>query len=326
MYLEPIALFPAFRSGAATPWGGTLLREALGKNIPDAHTGESLEMSVIPQLESFDAQGHALSSLISQYGQSLVGTEAAGDFPLLLKLIDARERLSVQVHPDDAYARAHENKLGKTEAWVILRCEPDAKLVYGLKSGVTPERLRAACQQGKAVESLLRFVPVQAGDVFYIPAGMVHAIGGGILLYEIQQSSDVTYRFYDWDRKDAQGQGRPLHIRQALDVTRLDLPTEPVRSALLPDAHCRREALLDTPYFCLQRLRDCKKLPFTAEKTRFSVLTALADGAARLSASGKEMPLKAGQTLLIPACCADFTLDCPLCLLAAPAHKRGRTA
>ena len=319
MKLAPFLLHPAFRSGKSTPWGGNRLRDMYGKLAPDC-TGESLEMSVIPGLESTDDTGTALSSLISRYGADLVGTDVTGDFPLLLKLIDAKDRLSVQVHPDDAYAKAHENKLGKTEAWVILDAAPGAQLVYGVKSGATYDALKTASEAGEGIEDLMRFVPVKAGDVFYIPAGMVHAIGGGILIYEIQQSSDVTYRFYDWNRANAHGNKRPLHIRQALDVTRFDLQLDAARPVPLDDATCRREQVLDTPYFSLQRLCDCKDTPFSANALHFSVLTALSEGCIAVE-NGEALFMKAGQSVFIPANCPSFRLTCVSCLLAAPGNK-----
>ena len=278
MTLNPIPLYPAFRYGKDTPWGGDALRRLFNKNIPDDHTGESLEMSVISGKDSVDESGTSLQALIDRFGASMTGTGVSSPFPLLLKLIDARDRLSVQVHPDDAYAAAHENKYGKTEAWVILRAEPGAHLVYGIREGTTPSMLEDACAKGREIEKLLRLVPVKAGDVFYIPSGMVHAIGAGIVLYEIQQSSDVTYRFYDWDRTDAHGNKRQLHIRQALDVSRLDLQPDAVCAEQVRDASCLRERLLDKHYFTLERLTDCRDTPFTARITRFSVMTLLSDG------------------------------------------------
>lgn len=318
MSLAPILLYPAFRYGAATPWGGDQLKARYGKPAPDARTGESLEMSVIPGLNAADAQGTPLSELIVRYGAQLTGTQITGEFPLLLKLLDAKQALSVQVHPDDAYAQAHENKLGKTEAWIILAAEPGAQLVYGLRPGVTRDMLRQAFETEAPLEPLLRFVPVQAGDVFYIPAGMVHAIGGGILLYEIQQSSDVTYRFYDWNRADAQGNKRPLHIRQALDVVRPELQLEAVQPQPLPDAHCRRELLLDTPYFGVERLNDCQEVPFSAHPEAFSVLTALSDGQLSCPEGRLSCALPAGQTVLLPADCLPFTLSGGTFLISAP--------
>ncbi len=320
MSLLPFPLYPAFRSGKLTPWGGVALHEIYGKDTPDAHTGESLEMSVITGLDSTDSRGEPLRSLIAREGARLTGTRIGDPFPLLLKLIDARDRLSVQVHPDDAYALTHENKLGKTEAWVILRAEPGARLVYGIREGVTKEMLKSASEQGKEIEKLLRFVPAHQGDVFFIPSGMVHAICGGILLYEIQESSDITYRFYDWDRTDAQGNRRPLHIRQAVDVARLDLQPDAVIPTPLDDATCKRELLLNTRFFRLERLTDCVDTPFTAEITRFSVLTLLTGGS--LQCEGETpLALHAGQTVFISADCVPFTLSCGQCLIASPSYN-----
>ena len=321
MHDKPILLYPAYRSGLSTPWGGDGLKTRFGKNIPDPHTGESLEMSVIPGLNSADADGQPLESLLDRDWAGMAGTQVERPFPLLLKLIDAQDRLSVQVHPDDDYARRVENKLGKTEAWAILQAAPDAKLVYGIKEGATKEALAEAAQHGEEIEKLLRFVPVKPGDVFYIPAGTVHAIGQGILLYEIQQSSDVTYRFYDWNRRDQQGNLRPLHIRQALDVTRVDYQPEAIVPRIVPDPHCQREILLDTAYFGLQRLSDCQNVPFTGAITHFSVLTALTEGSLQMTDTKETIAFSAGQTVFIPADCAPFTLTCGQCLIAAPAHK-----
>ena len=317
MKISPFILKPAFRYGSQTPWGGSELARLFHKETPDLRTGESLEMSVIPSLESTDEKGSALSELISQYGAYLTGTAVRGEFPLLLKLIDARERLSVQVHPDDSYAAANENKLGKTEAWVILACKQNASIVYGLKEGTDPDVLKAACESGTGVEELLNYAPVHIGDVFYIPAGMIHAIGEGIVLYEIQQSSDVTYRFYDWNRTDAAGNKRALHIRQALDVARYDLDKGKSVPRELPDPNCRRELLLDTPHFKLQRLLDCCSLPFTSHVESFSVLTALSDGF--IECGQDKILLHEGTTVFIPANCKDFSLTAIHCLLAGPA-------
>ena len=302
MSLAPILLYPAFRYGAATPWGGDQLKTRYGKPTPDTRTGESLEMSVIPGLNSTDAQGTPLSELLTRYGAQLTGTQITGEFPLLLKLLDAKQALSVQVHPNDEYAHEHEH----------------GKLVYGLRPGVTRDMLRQAFETEAPLEPLLRFVPVQAGDVFYIPAGMVHAIGGGILLYEIQQSSDVTYRFYDWNRTDAQGNKRPLHIRQALDVVRPELQLEAVQPQPLPDAHCRRELLLDTSYFRVERLNDCQEVPFSAHPEAFSVLTALSDGQLSCPEGRLFCALPAGQPVLSPANCLPFTLSGGTFLISAP--------
>lgn len=300
--LLPLRMHPAFRGGALTPWGGERLRSVYGKDIPGAPTGESLEVSCIPGLESTDDMGAPLPALIARYGAAFAGRYAEGPFPLLLKLIDARESLSVQVHPDDRYAHDHEGgKLGKTEAWLILDAPEGSQLVYGIRPGTTKEALRAACEQGAAVEPLLRRVDVKPGDVCFIPAGCVHAIGAGIMLYEIQQSSDMTYRFYDWDRVDKNGKRRQLHLTQALDVTDLSFSLSPVPA---PDAPCAR--VLDEQYFTLDLLcvRGEALLPEIGD---FGLLTAL-EGELTLSWLGGSLPLRRGESVYLPARCPHLDL------------------
>jgi len=310
MKLAPIRMRPSFRHGVETPWGGDRLKTVFQKAIPDARTGESLECSVISGHNSTDENGTPLSELIERWGERLTGTGFDKPFPLLLKLIDAEDRLSVQVHPDDAYAARVENKQGKTEAWVILDCAEGAQLVYGFQEGVTREQLKQACEGGKALEALLRFVPVHRGDVFYIPSGTVHAIGAGIVLYEIQQSSDVTYRFYDWDRRDANGKGRELHQAKALDVVDLHMQGQAVRGSAMGD-HIR---LLDETYFTLDRY--LAPAVIQPDKRMFRILTAIEP--ARLSFSEGEMDLKAGETVLLPADGYAVSIDGKDVLVAAP--------
>lgn len=302
MPLPPILMQAAYRHGSATPWGGARLKELYNKDTPDPRTGESLEVSAIRSLPSLDPEGTPLPRLVERYGKLLTGSELKGDFPLLLKLIDARERLSVQVHPDDAYAQKHEGKLGKTEAWVILHAQPGARIVYGLKEGTDKAALReAAMKQDGSVEQLLRFVDAAPGDVFHIPAGMVHAIGEGIVLYEIQQSSDVTYRFYDWERRDLHGNKRTLHLKQGLDVVQPGLKfskAEP--EALQPDGgQGRRELLLDTAYFRLERFSACEGMLLKPDRRRFAMLTALKPALIRYE--DREIALAAGHSALLPA-------------------------
>lgn len=299
--LLPIRMTPAFRAGNATPWGGERLRTLYGKDIPCAPAGESLECSCIPGLESRDATGTALPELIARHGSRLVGAYAGREFPLLLKLLDAKDTLSVQVHPGDDYAAAHEGKQGKTEAWLILQADEGAELVYGVQPDVTLDQLRAACEQGSAVEPLLRRVKVKPGDVCFIPAGCVHAICSGILLYEIQQSSDVTYRFYDWDRRDAQGHTRPLHLTDALAVTDLSVQPE-----VLHASDKAYERMLDTEYFKLDLYRidgsDTIK-PYDD----FAILTML-EGTLTLCCGDTECTLWPGDTYLLPADAPEITL------------------
>ena len=292
----PVRMHPAFRGGKLTPWGGEKLKTVFGKNTTEAITGESLEISCIPGLESTDDTGRKLSDLIAEHGSAWVGRYAGKAFPLLLKLIDAREALSVQVHPDDGYAREHEGgKLGKTEAWLILDCPEGAELVYGIRPGTSLETLKTASEAGSAVAPLLRRVKVQPGDVCNIPAGTVHAIGAGILLYEIQQSSDVTYRFYDWDRVDAQGNRRELHLDKALDVTNLAYAPEP--------KHWRGETgvtrMLEEPFFSLDLIRTAGEAVTLPAVQDFGFLTALTDGL-KLEWDDGEIRMKKGESFFLP--------------------------
>ena len=291
----PIRMTPAFRGGKLTPWGGEKLRTVYGKAIAEVPTGESLEISCIPGLESRDAQGRTLTELIAAHGAAYAGRYAGRAFPLLLKLIDAREPLSVQVHPDNEYARRMENgKLGKTEAWLILDAPEGAELVYGIVPGTDRETLRRACEAGGAVAPLLRRVRVCPGDVCYIPAGCVHAIGAGITLYEIQQSSDVTYRFYDWDRTDAQGRKRELHLQKGLDVTDLSLCLKPKHWDGAPGV----TRMLEERYFSLDLIRTegMAELP---PLTDFGFLTAL-DGELTLRWEGGAIPMARGESVFLP--------------------------
>ncbi len=320
MAIKPILMHPAWRQGDLTPWGGERLRALYGKTPPGDRAGESLELSAIPGLESRDEAGKTLTELISQLGSRLTGSGVGAPFPLLIKLIDAKERLSVQVHPDDAYAKERHGKLGKNEAWHILDARPGARLVLGLREGTGAKQLEAAALRGAATEGLLREVAVRAGETYYIPAGTVHAIGGGITLYEIQQSSDVTYRLYDWGRVDARGQGRELHLQDSLAVAKPDSRPDAARPVTLSkDATGARERLLDTPYFQLDKLGGCDGLRLAPDLERFSALTALAP--MRLRWPGGEMHLKGAQTALLPAYGYPLEVYGEAALLASPAVR-----
>ncbi len=300
--LLPLTMHPAFRGGKLTPWGGEKLRTVYGKPIAEVPTGESLEVSCIPGLESTDDAGVKLPELIAKYGARFAGKYAGETFPLLLKFIDAAESLSVQVHPDDSYANANENgKLGKTEAWLILDAPAGSQLVYGIKAGTNLAELRTACEAGAAVEPLLRKVDVKPGDVCFIPAGCVHAIGAGIMLYEIQQSSDVTYRFYDWDRVDKNGNRRELHIDKALDVTDLDFTLDPIPA---PDAPIAR--VLDETYFTLDLMKVESEQAVPAIN-HFGLLTVL-EGEMSLCWQGGCRRLCKGESLYVPAAAPALTL------------------
>lgn len=241
--MEPMKMRPYYRYGEMTPWGGDALRRMFGKDAPEDRAGESLEVSALDGMESVilsgEFTGMTLAAALRNHYAEIVGEEN-GPFPLLLKLLDARDTLSVQVHPGDDYAREHDGKLGKTEAWMVLSADPGAKIAYGLKP--TDEKLSDIVARGE-FEQALNFVTVAPGDVYYIPHGMVHALGGGVQVYEIQQSSDATYRFWDWGRVGKDGKPRALHTQKALDVTRPELHMGKVEGATILTEGGQRHAL-----------------------------------------------------------------------------------
>lgn len=300
MPIQPIIMQPCYRHGAMTPWGGKQLKTIYKRDIPSDVTGESLEISAIPSLNSKDENGVGLEALIAKYGAALTGEGFEKPFPLLLKIISAEDKLSVQVHPDDSYAKQHENKLGKTEAWIILDAKEGAELIFGIKEGVSKEMLKDASCNGKQVETLLKRVKVHKGDAFFIPAGTVHAICEGIVLYEIQQSSDVTYRFYDWDRADKNGNKRELHLQKALDVTNLSASSSKAEKRLLEDNESgKRYEIFSCPFFKTEELSDADRFLLANDKKRFRMLTSLEGGS--LEFADTRISLAPLQSVLLPA-------------------------
>lgn len=296
--LSPVLMQASYRHGKQTPWGGSKLRTLFQKNIPDDVTGESLEVSTIKDLESKDTHGMQLSAMIKAYGRGFVGYEFADNtaFPLLLKFLDAKGLLSIQVHPDDAYAHKHENgKLGKEEAWVVLDCEDKAQIVYGLHDRVCPADLSACLHSGQSPEHLVQFVSVKKGDIFYIPPGTVHALGSGIVVYEIQQSSDVTYRMWDWGRMDAQGNPRELHIEHSLACIEYDKVLSVSQVPLATGKH----KIVDAESFMLCAVNINNEEHLENEGNAFLLLTALDPMEIRVYDDA--WLLDAGQSVFIPA-------------------------
>ena len=242
----------------------------------------------------------------SKWGVSLLGrwNGAAldeGTFPLLIKLLDANRWLSIQVHPDDEYGLANENDLGKTEMWVVLHAEPGAELIYGFKAGVTKEAFAEAIADG-TVEDWLHRAPVAVGDVIFVPAGTVHALGPGVIVAEIQQNSNTTYRIYDW------GRPRPIHVEQSLDVLNFDL-VEPTALAptVLESNGVLREAIGDCAYFRTERLHLPTGAAFSGrcEGSTFEIWAVL-EGEAVVSWAGEPVTVSGVGWVLLPAVLGDF--------------------
>lgn len=244
-------------------WGGRNLSERLGRALPPGIVAESWEIAAHEDGDSVVTNGRfagqPLTAVYAALGLDLIGHNNAwaqerGKFPLLVKLLDAHDKLSVQVHPDDEYALAHEgNELGKTEMWVVLHAEPDARVILGVRAGTTAADFRKAIAAG-ALEQHLHSVPIATGDFVCVPSGTVHAILGGALIAEIQQNSNTTYRVYDWNRNQG-GSGRPLHVDKALDVINL-AQVEP--SLGLPRLVDERDGV--------RRLLLCRNRYFTTER------------------------------------------------------------
>lgn len=293
--LKPFFMEPYFN---IKDWGGTRLRSVYGKDIPSDHTGESWEISAHPMGLSA-CEGLTLPQMIEKYGADLIGTEVHGAFPLLIKLIDAREWLSVQVHPNDEYAqRVEGDPYGKTEAWVVLDCEPGAQLIFGIDCDVPT--LRSEIKEGR-LEQHLKKVDVQVGDVLYIPAGTVHAIGANMLIYEVQQSSDRTYRLYAW------GRNAELHMEKSLDVIDPKQGGKPMQGVKIEVEGGLREMMILDPCFALERITPTGRMPLHTNGTRFYAYTAVAPG--RVIWQGGERQYKAGDSFLIPAALGDYALE-----------------
>ena len=251
----PFLLTPAPKHSL---WGGTRLRDDFGKPFPEP-LAETWECSSHPDGES-TVDGTPLSAVLrarpdflgSHPLQTMGGKP---ELPILIKLIDAREKLSVQVHPDDAYAWTRERSLGKTEMWYVLEAKKGSELVYGFRREMTREQVRGAVAEG-TIERYLNHVPVRKNDVFFIEAGTVHAIGAGVLIAEIQENSNLTYRLYDYGRLDRTGKPRPLHLAQALETARLtrsEPPAQPMR-VLRYQRGIASELLNRCKYFQVERL------------------------------------------------------------------------
>ena len=265
---KPLRFVPFLRP---LVWGGRRLAETLGKPLPTAEPyGESWEVSDHPLHRSVVATGpHAgttLRHLMGHHAESLVGPAGGGTFPWLVKFLDANDWLSVQVHPDEqAVRRLLPGEGSKTEAWFILDAAPSSRIYAGLRPGTDEARLLAALAAGTVTECLHSFEP-RPGDCVFLPAGTVHAVGGGVLMAEVQQTSDATFRLYDWDRKDAKGNSRPLHVEESMASIHWSRgPVAPVRAEGYGEVRAgqavgaRRQQLVECRYFRLEYVQDSER-------------------------------------------------------------------
>jgi mannose-6-phosphate isomerase len=235
-------------------------------------------------------------------------------FPLLTKILDANRDLSVQVHPDDAYARENENgELGKTECWYIIDCKEDAELIYGHHAQSKEEFMRWV-EEGKW-DSLLRKVPIHPGDFFYVPSGTIHALCEGTLVLETQQSSDTTYRVYDYDRTDDHGNKRELHLQKAIDVTMIPHRDAEVRTKTEEKPGVVITTFAKETFFSVYKWEVSGQATFTQDKP--FLLASILDGAGTLKAGGASYPLEKGMHFLLPAGLGDFEIEGRLSMIVS---------
>lgn len=287
-------------------WGGRRLGTLLGKSLgPESDYAESWEIADQPgdqsRVASGALKGLTLGELVQESGKPLLG-DAAGisQFPLLIKYLDAHDWLSLQVHPNDVQARVYDvSGRGKTEAWVIIEAGADSRICAGLKSGVTSEQLQDAMAAGH-VEECLHICRVQPGDCFFVPAGTVHALGPGIVLAEVQQQSNLTFRLHDWGRLGSDGQPRPLHLKESLECIDFERgPLAPVVPQQRSDGEHAFEELVHCPWFVIRR--HVVDAPFDMRPgNRFRIVMVLSGSIVMSSAEG-ELKLSTGRTVLLPA-------------------------
>ena len=291
-------------------WGGDRLRREYGKTAPFEKIAESWELTVREKemcvIAGGEYAGMTLGEYIASGRRSILGQNGAkyDRFPLLIKFIDAADRLSIQVHPDDEYGLSREGELGKTEMWVILAAEEGAQLVYGLKPGVTTDDFRKAVAENRT-EDCLNFVNVHAGEVYFIPSGQVHAIGAGILIAEIQQNSNITYRVYDYNRPGADGKPRELHTEKALDVVKLRTPEEidAIRFSVPVKIGANGEVLASCDYFTVVRYVTApgKTALYTSTDCSFASFLVLEAEDAQIECGSFVEPIHKGESWFIPA-------------------------
>lgn len=308
--LCPLVFEPVYKDYI---WGGDWIIRKYGRSAPPGVYAESWEVSDredgMSVVRGGPMAGRSLRDAIREWGAALLGSRVRdARFPLLIKLIDSRERLSVQVHPDDASAARHGGE-AKTEMWYVLDCEPGAGVFAGLKPGVDAGAFQRAMEE-KRFRDILTRVPVKAGDAIFIPGGLVHAIDAGCLLLEVQQNSNTTYRIYDWDRVGPDGKSRPLHIAEAMKVIRWDLgDAARVTPKPLPAANGNTRALVvESPYFRVEKIALAGPQDVSGDGSAFQVVFVVS-GNARIVWGGASEALPPGTSCLVPAALRGVKLE-----------------
>ena len=292
-------------------WGGTKLKTYLNKPIVSETTGESWEISTVPGDISVVAtgvlKGKNINEIIDLYPEEILGKSVISrfgkQFPLLFKFIDAKEDLSIQLHPNDTLAKERHNSFGKTEMWYVMQADDSARLVVGFKNDSNQQEYLAHLENKNLID-LLNEYPVSKGDVFFLETGTIHAIGAGVVVAEIQQTSDVTYRIYDWDRVDANGNGRELHTELALDAINYYTTTSKID---YKEEANKSTVVVDCPYFVTNIIALQETFIWKRTKQAFTVFMCT-NGQFEMIVNGEILRYRMGDTILIPACMENLTL------------------
>lgn len=316
--MEPLFFKPVFQEKI---WGGNRLAEVFGFTLPSEKIGEDWAISAhkhgVSIVENGPYQGKNLAQLWNDE-KALFDFPTEKEFPLLVKILDAEDDLSVQVHPDDVYGLEHEGELGKTECWYIIDAAPGAEIIYGHHAQTKEEFAHMIEQQ--QWDDLFRRVPVKKGDFFFVPSGTIHAIGAGILILETQQSSDTTYRVYDYDRTDDQGNTRELHIQQSIDVSTIPAtyPTPEIKETRKGDSAIT--TYLETSFFNVYEWNIKGKIELK-KQAPYTLMTVI-EGAGQLVVDGKEYELVLGSSCLLPSQIDAWTIQGEVKIIASePGQK-----
>ncbi len=295
-------------------WGGNKIKTLLNKDFGDLpNCGETWELSALPEdisvVSNGNWRGQDLKSLIAQNGIAIMGVELyekfGSHFPLLIKFIDANQDLSIQVHPDDALAKKRHQDSGKTEMWYVLQADKQANLITGFKKSMSREAYLRKLASGDLIE-VLNQEQVAAGDVFFLPAGRIHTIGKGILIAEIQQTSDITYRIHDFNRTDDQGNKRTLHLEESLDA--IDYTYESNYKTNYDQGINKRVSLVSCPYFVTNKLNLTHKKVLNAPQVAGFKIYICIEGSAKLVNGEEETLVVKGETVLIPAMLSNYEI------------------
>ncbi|MEO9891730.1 type I phosphomannose isomerase catalytic subunit [Aurantibacter sp.] len=311
MNAYPLKFYPILKERL---WGGKKLQTVLEKKINSDITGESWEVSTvegdISTVANGSLLGKTLQELIEQNPEDLLGKSVyerfGKEFPILIKFIDAKLDLSIQLHPNDELAKERHNSFGKTEMWYIMNADDDASLIVGFNKDVTKEEYAQSLEDDKLLE-LLNYEKVKEGDTFFINTGKIHAIGAGVMLAEIQQTSDITYRVFDFNRRDKEGNLRELHTEQALDA--IDYQRKDDFKVDYAKEVNHVNEMVDCPYFNTKYLNLSQDLnQDVTERDSFTIYMCV-DGVATIESEGGSESIKKGETLLLPAKCATINIQ-----------------